>query len=276
MITLTITDTNLLTPLDRKRLVAFLSPAVEAILPAETIAPADVPDAGTSFEIPRVTEAKFAVRPIPPAPAPPSIDAAAIFGKALPVPPVTGATDGSAGTSAALVPPVPPLPSAPTDASTSIASPPSSAPAVTAGVPPVGADLDSRGLPWDARIHASTKGKNADGGWKKRKNLEPAVQTAVEAELRRLMGIPIAPAALRLPAGAESVEAGSTPTTFPQLMGWITRLVADKKLTQADVTGIVQPIGMASVVGLNNRPDLIPQVHAEIVAKVAANEAAGV
>lgn len=35
----------------------------------------------------------------------------------------------------------------------------------------VGADLDSAGVPWSADQHASTKAKNKDGTWKKRRNV---------------------------------------------------------------------------------------------------------
>ncbi len=130
--------------------------------------------------------------------------------------------------------------------------------------------LDSKGLPWDARIHASTKGTNADGAWKRRKNTPDEVTAAVEAELRALMGIvPAKP----LPAGAVAVPAGETPKTFAQLMGWVTQEVARGTLTQAEVASVVQPIGLASVVGLNMRPDLIPQVLGELEALIAGKAA---
>lgn len=45
-------------------------------------------------------------------------------------------------------------------------------------------DVDANGLPWDERIHASTKAVNNDGSWKKRRGVAAATVTAVEAELR--------------------------------------------------------------------------------------------
>lgn len=45
-------------------------------------------------------------------------------------------------------------------------------------------ETDSSGLPWDARIHASTKTVNKDGTWKKRKGVQQVDVDAVEAELR--------------------------------------------------------------------------------------------
>jgi len=44
-------------------------------------------------------------------------------------------------------------------------------------------ELDKRGFPWDERIHASTKAKNADGTWRARKNVDKALVSEVEAEL---------------------------------------------------------------------------------------------
>jgi hypothetical protein len=59
---------------------------------------------------------------------------------------------------------------------------------------PVGAvDLDKHGLPWDGRIHAESKAKIADGTWRKKRGVDPALVATVEAELRQVMGA--APAA---------------------------------------------------------------------------------
>jgi hypothetical protein len=44
-------------------------------------------------------------------------------------------------------------------------------------------ELDVEGLPWDARIHSESKSKNADGKWRQRKGVGPAVVTKIKAEL---------------------------------------------------------------------------------------------
>ena len=51
-------------------------------------------------------------------------------------------------------------------------------------------DRDADGLPWDERIHASTKGRNADGTWKKRRNVNAEYKKLVEQELRDAMALP--------------------------------------------------------------------------------------
>ena len=61
--------------------------------------------------------------------------------------------------------------------------------------PANGVELDKDGLPWDSRIHVESKNKNADGRWRKKRNLDAAVAAQVEAELRQVMGAAPAPLA---------------------------------------------------------------------------------
>jgi len=111
----------------------------------------------------------------PLAPPAPSTAAADLFPSAPAVP--------QAG--AASVPPVPapPVPSAPVPPAPSAPAPQTS--------PAVGAELDKDGLPWDARIHSSSKEKNKDGTWRQRRNLADGEKERVEQELRAIMAIPV-------------------------------------------------------------------------------------
>lgn len=80
------------------------------------------------------------------------------------------------GTAADAPPPIPATPAAAAPAS-----------------PPPGVETDAAGFPWDARIHsgpANTKPKNADGTWRKKRNVDDATVAAVTAELRQVMGAP--------------------------------------------------------------------------------------
>ena len=123
--------------------------------------PADDPSTGA--DAPSAT-------PLVPAP---STAAATLFPTALAAP-------------QASVPPAPPVPSPP------VPTAPSPAPVPTANaapVPPAG-DVDSTGLPWDERIHASTKTMNADGTWRQRRGLnDPGLVKRVEAELRVMQAV---------------------------------------------------------------------------------------
>ncbi len=60
---------------------------------------------------------------------------------------------------------------------------------------------DKNGMPWDERIHASTKGTNADGSWRYRRGVPKEAIAAVEAELRAAgHGAPVAAAQAGAPA----------------------------------------------------------------------------
>lgn len=84
-----------------------------------------------------------------------------------------------------VVPPVvaaPPMPPAP--------------PAEDDGAPnPAPPMVDSAGLPWDERIHAQTRGLNADNSWRRRRGVDDATFDAVTAELkaRGVSPPPVAP-----------------------------------------------------------------------------------
>lgn len=60
---------------------------------------------------------------------------------------------------------------------------------ITASVSDV--ELDSEGLPWDGRIHSSSKAKLAkDNTWKLKRGLDVALVEQVKGELRQVMSIP--------------------------------------------------------------------------------------
>lgn len=67
---------------------------------------------------------------------------------------------------------------------------PSEAPAITTQRGDIAAPdaasigVDSRGLPWDERIHSSSKDKGKDGVWRRRRGVDPEFEKQVEAELR--------------------------------------------------------------------------------------------
>lgn len=57
------------------------------------------------------------------------------------------------------------------------------APAETSDTPATPA-TDAAGLPWDERIHASSKALNADGTWRRKRGVDETTVARVEAELR--------------------------------------------------------------------------------------------
>lgn len=121
-----------------------------------------------------------------------------------------------------------PAPSVSPVAPTAAATPPSPEPVASPPIPsaPVapssGVELDADGLPWDARIHSGptdSKPKNADGRWRRKRGVDDATVAAVTAELRQVMGAPVAPPA-PTPAAAPTppppaIDAGTSVTAPP-------------------------------------------------------------
>lgn len=125
----------------------------------------------------------------------------------------------------AAAPPAPPAPAAASEAS----PPPvaaAAAPLNPGAIPPseslmaaaaanakaavdAGAALDSRGFPWDARIHAGTKSTKKDGSWTYKRGTDEALIKAVEDELRAVMAAPAVPAP---PTSPGAPEAPTPPT----------------------------------------------------------------
>lgn len=224
---------------------------------------------------------------------PPGSDPVAVFG----VPPAPLALSIPPGAGASTVAPPPPANTAPITTTPGVAS-------SVAGV-----DLDAKGMPWDNRIHAESKGKIADGTWRKKRNLDPTVLATVEAELCQLMGAPgtplapttapiaptppLAPAApvtANLPTASISpVVAAPLPPAAPPapvvgevpadaraqfvaLVGRASAAIQGQKVTQAEVNQCCVDAGVPALPLLANRLDLVAQVAAHIDALIAARQ----
>ena len=107
------------------------------------------------------------------------------------------------------------------------------------------AELDKEGLPWDARIHASTKTKTQKGMWTRKKGVADSTYDAIVAELRQqypVAGTTAAPAAPAAPAvtvpGAPATPAVSIPTApatpYAKLCDWLARNTGEGKSLTAD------------------------------------------
>ena len=191
-----------------------------------------------------------AALPLPPAapPAPPAPEAsqepAAVFGQ----PPIVHAAPGSL--------------------------PPAYAPAAAA--PP---DLDSTGLPYDARIHNKSRTKKQDGTWKLAKGIDPALAAGITAELRAQFPAPpvpvapdvpppppppappVVPPAPPAPPAAPAAPVSSGPVTFRDVLAKVTAGQAAGKFTKVDVTAMLATVGLgpndlAKLVTPEQRPAL--------------------
>lgn len=149
-------------------------------------------------------------------------------------------------------------------------------------------ELDSRGLPWDRRIHASTRTKCKDGSWKNSPGVDKEVLAGVEAELQGAMSAPIPPAATLADAAVVSAALQTPPTppippaasttpapgTYAEMMLYITSNASAKRFTYQDVIKVCQDNGLAGIPLLNARPDMIPTIHAALEAIACQTTAA--
>lgn len=138
--------------------------------------------------------------------------------------------------------------------------------------------VDSTGLPWDARIHSSSKAINADGTWRKRKGLnDDGLVKRIEGELRAVMAVPAAPVetapiplpppvipapsvAPAVPTAPPPAPAAAIPTTLAELMPRITGAMVAGTLPNNALLDAVNANGIPDLPTLAHRPDLIPQV----------------
>ena len=151
--------------------------------------------------------------------------------------------------------------------------------------------VDTEGLPWDARIHSSSRNVvKATGAWKLIRGVDAALVEQVKAELRAAVA-PVAVAVV--PATpAPSVEETTPPSTvvhdpsvvtppappvdevvapvtaYPELMQAITKRAATGGLLPADVATACTNAGAAAV-GVLDLPGLASEVGRPFIALVA-------
>lgn len=184
--------------------------------------------------------------------------------------------------------PTPPTASAPVAA---VSAP---APAMNPAPAQSGVEVDTNGLPWNAKIHSESKAKNQDGTWRYRRNTDKALIAQVEAELRAAMGLPAptaapAPNVPPVPTPPASPSAAAAPVIPPiptapgsvapaapspapgvpvndflGLVERITPLIAAQKLTQDEVKMACGLSGLSDITFLAARPDLVPTVNGHI------------
>lgn len=134
--------------------------------------------------------------------------------------------------------------------------------------------IDKSGLPWDERIHASTKGFTGDGLWRRKRGVSDSEYDGVIAQLRQLMNLP-APAAIAEPSAAvvaamripaetvPSVPSVDNRKAYIDLVGKCGASIAAGKLTKEDVNNACATAtnGVATTLPmLGNRPEFVPSV----------------
>lgn len=166
----------------------------------------------------------------------------------------------------------------------SVPAPPSTAPVAPAAPSTSAAtgELDVKGLPWDERIHAGTKAKNADGSWRQRRGLnDPALVARVEAELRAgsptlippvatLADIPAPPTGASVPpppvatVAAPPAPAAPDALTYDGFLAWVTPKMMDGSTPFDKVAAALSTSGLSSLQELRDNPAAIPAVYAAL------------
>lgn len=166
--------------------------------------------------------------------------------------------------------------------------------------------LDKTGLPWDDRIHASSKAKTQDGSWRTKRGVDAGLLAAVQAELRGIMGLPnpskvgvgevsihtfgalsnngplpvppppVVPAAA-VPSitsspvvSAPTVAPAVSPAPFISLVSFAGAKSLEGKLSDAEIEAACKTVGVNSLTLMTNRHDLCPFVEASLRQLVAS------
>jgi len=178
-------------------------------------------------------------------------------------------------------------------------------PPVTTAVPPTvspaaSVERDAKGMPWDGRIHASSKAKVADGSWRYKRGVDDTTIAPIEAEIRAALAapvggspafaphpfyepapavvappppvatapIPAAPAPVVAPPPAAPVAVPVPPvtsiTTYDTLMAALPPKIVSGELTAAQMQEACEQYGVPSIAALATRPDLVPFIAATL------------
>ena len=117
--------------------------------------------------------------------------------------------------------------------------------------------VDSRGLPWDERIHASSKARiKSDDTWRYKRGVSNELIDQVEAELTGLMQLPVPPPAAPVPPPA----AHGSMMTFIQLLQEVTKAGIPK----AKINAACNKLGLKAFPLIANRPDLFEAFRKEV------------
>ena len=158
-------------------------------------------------------------------------------------------------------------------------------------------DLDIRGLPWDGRIHASTRAKITDGSWRNKKcpaeyqkpqwdefilKVEDELRAAMAlpgpvppcdgltgSQLATVTTVPVPPTPTPTPTPtpiptpvAPVVPPPAGPMSLPKTFAELNVAITSNAIDRDRVNQAVQSVGLQAYPLLAARPDLIPAVAA--------------
>lgn len=136
-------------------------------------------------------------------------------------------------------------------------------------------DRDADGLPWDERIHSSSKARNADGRWKAKRGVPADVVERVRAELRGGAGQTTGPAPTPAPATPQTPftpQGPAIPASGPSFDEVKVRAASCARVLGVNAGKITQ---LLSRFGVDRLSSLAPEFYGEFVDGLARLEQGG-
>jgi hypothetical protein len=147
-------------------------------------------------------------------------------------------------------------------------------------------DRDSQGLPWDERIHSSSRAINADGSWRQKRGVSELIVGKVTAELQAAASddtppppaepvddTPPPPSATGGNEPAATASEAPAATTAPSgmagyqaFMSRVSRDMKAKGLTYVKLDEHAREIGLAKFTELSKNLDMVPMLAAHLEA----------
>jgi hypothetical protein len=134
-------------------------------------------------------------------------------------------------------------------------------------------ERDKNGMPWDGRIHASSKAKVADGSWRMKRGVDERLVAQVTGELQAAAAAPTPTSADQLPPWPFATSAadvqplpvappppGPAVSQYALLMSRLTHHISSGDVTPQQVTDACLALGVPNVMALATREDLVPFV----------------
>jgi hypothetical protein len=119
--------------------------------------------------------------------------------------------------------------------------------------PPVDVELDSAGLPWDARIHGKAKGKLAKTQeWKKIRGIDKNLVAQVEAELRAKYPAPNTTTGTGTPPDTGTAK---EPSMADKIMANIALWIGGGTFTADDVNTVLAGLNIPNLEAVNGLDD---------------------
>lgn len=140
-------------------------------------------------------------------------------------------------------------------------------------------DIDSDGVKWDERIHASTKRKNSDGTWTRKRGVSQELVDTVLAEVKGQQDLLVTPELVFTPPNVAHVDtppvivaappAPPIPTlppapvslhTIDEINNEVTSRIVLGELAPTDLGTVLAKHGLTKITDLVSRPDLVDAV----------------